>query len=161
MNTYCTQGRSAWLRLGSPAFSSWVVRSKPRHLRKGLGAKGVRLSWAALGGDKLWDFCTSLRAVSLWQKWWEIWDRHGWKALKELYYICQHRFSQWNLQTLTIVSNFVLFHCFKRFLSTLSELDRENSTSHLFALGIPKLKNVSLKNSLRVITTISTCPCSL
>ena len=124
-------------------------------------------------GRQIVRFWTSLRAVSLWQKRWGIWDRHGWKALKELYYICQHRFSQWNLQTLTIVSNFILFisqkknfffirkTLFQAFLSSLRELDRENSTSHLFALGIPKLKNVSLKNSFRVITTISTCPCSL
>ena len=85
-------------------------------------------------GRQIVRFWTSLRAVSLWQKRWGIWDRHGWKALKELYYICQHRFSQWNLQTLTIVSNFILFYSlFQAFLSSLRELDRENSTSYLFA----------------------------
>ena len=40
---------------------------------------------------------------------------------------------------------FSLISLFQAFLSTLSNLDRENSTCHLFALGIPKLKNVSLK----------------
>ena len=41
-------------------------------------------------------------------KWDDVWP-HFTMAVK------QHRFSQWNLQTLTIVSNSVLFHCFKRF----------------------------------------------
>ena len=39
-------------------------------------------------GRQIVRFWTSLRAVSLWQKRWGIWDRHGWKALKELYCIC-------------------------------------------------------------------------
>ena len=79
------------------------------------GFKSIGPHMAEKASEMLFRFWTSLRAVSLWQKRWGIWGRHGWKALKELYYICQHSFSQWNLQTLTIVSNFILFHCFKRF----------------------------------------------